>query len=429
MEENITIRVLNSNSDIPKDKRSYLTYSNRHLVPCTLTEDEDSFSLNFSTDGLDSLKDVKLDELECLLFLSNCAELIELGSRYSFTIAPENIFVDRNRIPLVLNRDFGTVESEEFVREYKSLIASFLNDKYTYEDYLKGGQDLFAKDKFLAQIKDMNDADEISGKLMELYSEKKKYNEEHYELVKKGANKYTKILLPIVSVLLVASIVLGVYAMVFKIPLQKKIIDANAAYLNNDYIGVENILLDVPVDKLPYATKYILAVSYIKSASLSQEEKQNELNLITTKTDEVIFDYWIHMGRLEFTEAIDDAQRLNSDSHLYYAYLCYRDYAENDRSLSGDEKISLISTLNEKIESLAEQLREIQNPEATEPSEDVTEESEETEETVTEETAEMIDETQVSEETLVPEGSTDELQLEETEVPGEELTDEDVNSN
>ena len=427
MEDNITVRILNSNSDIPKDKRSYLTYADRHLVPCSITEDEDSFSLCFDTTGLSALNDTKYEELDAVVFLANCADLLELGSRYTFSIAPDNIFVDRNRIPAVLSRDLGTVDEASFVKQYKALISSVINDKYSYEDYLNGGIDLMDKDKFLVQIKEMTDAASIATKLMELYEEKKLYNEEHFELVRKGSNKHTKILLPIVSILLVASIVFCVYAMVFKIPLQEKIINANAAYLNNDYIGVENILLDVPVDKLPYSTKYILAVSYIKSANISQEEKQNELNLITLRTDEVIFDYWIHIGRMEFEAAVDDAQRLNSDSHLYYAYLCYRDHVETDRNLSGEEKTSLLSSLDENINSLAQQLREVQNPEVTETTEESAEEPEE----ITEETVESVEETVITEETFedISENDPDESLMEETEVSDEGLEDEVATGN
>lgn len=427
MEENITVRILNSNSNIPKDKRSYLTYADRHLVPCSITEDEDSFSLCFDTNGLIALNEAKYSDLDSLLFLANCSDLLELGSRYTFSIHPDNIYVDRNRIPSILNRDLGIVDEESFVKQYKALISSVVNDKYSYEDYLNGGLDLMDKDKFLAQIKEMTDTASILSKLMELYEEKKLYKEEHFELVRKGSNKHTKILLPIVSILLLASVVFSVYVMVFKIPLQEKLIDANAAYLNNDYIGVENILLDVSIDKLPYSTKYILATSYIKSADLSQEEKQNELNLITPRTDEVIFDYWIHIGRMEFEDAIDDAQRLNSDSHLYYAYLCYRDYVETDRNLTGEEKTALLSSLDEKINSIAQQLREEQNSEVIETTAETSEESE----TTIEETVESVEETISTEENYenaVPENS-EESMIEETEVSDEGLEDEVVAGN
>ena len=403
MEENITVRILNSNSNIPKDKRSYLTYADRHLVPCSITEDEDSFSLCFDTNGLIALNEAKYSDLDSLLFLANCSDLLELGSRYTFSIHPDNIYVDRNRIPSILNRDLGIVDEESFVKQYKALISSVVNDKYSYEDYLNGGLDLMDKDKFLAQIKEMTDTASILSKLMELYEEKKLYKEEHFELVRKGSNKHTKILL------------------------QEKLIDANAAYLNNDYIGVENILLDVSIDKLPYSTKYILATSYIKSADLSQEEKQNELNLITPRTDEVIFDYWIHIGRMEFEDAIDDAQRLNSDSHLYYAYLCYRDYVETDRNLTGEEKTALLSSLDEKINSIAQQLREEQNSEVIETTAETSEESEAT----IEETVESVEETISTEENYenaVPENS-EESMIEETEVSDEGLEDEVVAGN
>ncbi|MCQ2505500.1 MAG: hypothetical protein MJ103_09725, partial [Saccharofermentans sp.] len=158
-------------------------------------------------------------------------------------------------------------------------------------------------------------------------------------------------------------------------------------------------------------------------------EKQNELNLITTKTDENIFHYWIHIGRQEYEAAIDDAQRLNSNSHLYYAYLCYRDYTQNNMSISGEEKVNLLASIDERISSLGEQLNQMQSEEeSTETSEEI-EEIEETEETAAEEGANDSDaagETEIIEETEATDAAEE---AQEQENLDEEVTDEISDNN
>lgn len=430
METHKEIRVLNSNSSLPKNKRAYLTYYDRYLVPCMITEDDDSFSLHFDLTGLTQLSEAKLDELERLTFLAKCKDLSELAKRYGFSMEPSNIYIDINNDPRILYREFGTVDQEEFVKEYKSLAAYLLLSKYSYEDYLKGGEDLLDKDKDLSAFRRLITADEIHDYLINLYKERKKYKEDHYEYVLKGTNKYSKMLLPIVSALLVISIVAGIYAFCYKIPLQKKFIAANEAYLNNDYLLVESILSDVSIKELPYSAKYVLAISYIKSANLTQTEKQNELNLITTKTDENIFHYWIHIGRQEYEAAIDDAQRLNSNSHLYYAYLCYRDYTQNNMSLSGEEKISLLESIDERINTLGQQLADIQTTEETAAESEESEIIEETEESASEEA--IVDGEAVEGENAEETEAAEETEMEDTEEQtgsDEEVTDESSDSN
>ena len=435
MESHKEIRVLNSNSSLPKNKRAYLTYYDRNLVPCAITEDDDSFSLHFDLTGLTALNDTKLDDLERISFLAKCKDLWELGKRYAFSMDPSNIYLDFNNDPKILNREFGTVDQEVFVKEYKSLAAFLLLGKYSYEDYLKGGEDLLDKDKDLSAFRRMISASEIQDYLVNLYKERKKYKEDHYEYVLKGTNKYSKLLLPVVSVLLVLSIVASIYAFCYKIPLQKKLGEANSAYLNNDYLLVESILADVSIKELPYTSQYILAISYIKSANLTQAEKQNELNLITTKTDENIFHYWIHIGRQEYEAAIDDAQRLNSNSHLYYAYLCYRDYTQNNMSISGEEKNSLLASIDEHIANLGQQLAQIQSTEETaaeEIADEAAEEAIEGEEAVDAEvdpaSEEAVDGEATADEEAVEE-VTDTEETAELEGSDEEVTDEGSDSN
>ena len=391
-------KVLNNSSVLPVNKYKYLTYPDLYLVPCSLIEEEDTVKLHFDYEGLLPVKEAKFDELEQIKMLLNCSGIISLCDRYTFSMNPDNLCVDLNQKVMVVDRDFGTKETSAFIAEYKSLIGSVINPKYSYEDYLNGGNDLLNKSKVLSDFTSLDTVEAVREKLLELYEIRKNDIKNNYELVRKGTNSYAKILIPVLAGLLVLSLLAFGYFFFYENRFQSRIIEANEAYLNNDYLTVQTTLEGISVDKLPYMSKYILAVSYLKSADLSLEEKTNELNRITTKTDELLFEYWIYIGRLDYENAIDSALRLNSDSHLFYAYMSYRNFVNSDRSMSGDEKSALLADLDSKISSLSESIKTAQSAEVTE-----TEEPEATVASEDTDNGELVNPFDATPETEVPE--------------------------
>lgn len=412
-----TITVSNGEARLPKGKRDYLIYSDTNLIPCSMEESDDGYTLEFDLDLLTSVAERKDLGLDKFRLLSNCRKLTDLCSRYEFSLSPDNVYFDSNLIPKVLMRDYGEVSDEDFLKGYKALIASVLNEQYTFEDYYNGGEDLYKKDKTVNAVNSKETIDEIQSELMARYDEQKAKLDEEYVYINKAKEKRLRILFPIVCVLLVLSILGLSYLCFFKIPLDKKLISADNAFLNGDYIAVQTTLADVDVDQLPYMSKYILAVSYLKSVDLDQDSKQYELAQLTTKTEETRFDFWIHIGRLQYEEAIDDAQRLNSDRHLFYAYVGYKKYVENNLDLNGEEKENLLSELDGKIEALRNKLVELQAP--------AEEETAETEETVPEETTSEKTEPveTVPEETVAEEGSSEGSEAEGEDTEGSDSTD------
>ena len=395
-----TITVSNGDAKLPAGKRDYLIYSDPKLIPCTLEETDDGYSLEFDITSLTSIADMNDIGIDKFRLLSNCKDLITLCSRYEFSLAPDNIWFDSNLIPRVLMREYGSMSEEEFLKGYKALIATVLNKQFSFNDYYSGGDDLYKKDKTVNAVNSRETIDEIRDELMSAYSEQKSKLDSEFVYVNKGKDAFRRVLLPIVSVLLVLAIVCVSYFAFFKLPLDKKLISANDAFLKGDYLTVQTTLADVDLDRLPYMSKYILAVSYLKSVDLDQESKQYELVQLTPRTEETRFDFWIHIGRMEYEDAIDDAQRLNSDRHLFYAYVGYKKYVENNLDLSGEEKETLLGELESKISSLRDKLVEIQTEETA-----VEESTEETiEETVEETTEETVAETVAPEDTSESEG-------------------------
>lgn len=89
--------------------------------------------------------------------------------------------------------------------------------------------------------------------------------------------------------------------------------------------------------------------------------------MLTMQTDDVYFDYWIDLGRLDFEKAIDDAQRSGDEQLQLLAYMKYKAFLETDTStLTGDEKAQKIDELKGKIDTLSKELEEARESAATE---------------------------------------------------------------
>lgn len=340
----------------------YYAHQDERLVGCSIEqsseETENEIKLIFETENLTSLSDVSsLNEEDKFRVLINTAKIKDLSSRYVIDLSPDNLYFDGNLNVKMLRRTIGVTTDSNFDEMYSAITASILNPKYTYPDFLNGGKDLLTKNQSTAFLSDGITSNEIVKILEDKYVENKESKRENFQLISRKKYKALKTSLPIILVLLLVVLAYSLYSFIYLIPLKDKIIKANACFQSTDYMGTISALEDVSLDSIPYETKYILAISYLKSVDLSQSEKSSELLQLTTNTQEILFDYWIHIGRLDYVSAIDDAQRLNSDSHLFYAYVCYKNAVETDLEMSGEEKSSLLNELNSEIDTLAKELR------------------------------------------------------------------------
>lgn len=351
--EQVKVKVECDSVSLAEDVVRLLGKKSENFLPYEVTrigsEYEYTYDVSYKNKASEIISEPRLDKIR---FLLNVARLEEYASKYVFDICPENLFYDRNLIVSVMNRNLG--QNESFCEKYKALVYFVLDNTYSYEDYLQGGSDLFAKSKVLSDFTNLTNMDEIRSKLEEMYADRKEEEKTEYVLVKKKTNKARKVLVPVLSVFTALLLILSILLSLFSAMYQGRIIKANEYYLQGDYLNVASTLGDISLENLPYMTKYILAISYLKTADLSQEEKQNELLQINTLTDEIVFDYWISIGRMDYEMAVDIAQRMNSEAHLFYAYLSYRKYVETDVNMSGEEKSNLLNSINNEIDRLTE---------------------------------------------------------------------------
>lgn len=355
----IQLTLQNNDTVLPKGKRDILTFSSPYLVPCKVIESSDSFDMEFDLAGLKSFEEIKTLHLsDKYRFLCNCAKLERLGKTFSVDMSPENIYADMNLMPKILKRDVAEGRNDRFLEQYKALTGALLATKYTYEDYYNGGKDLYAKDKVLSCIYNNESPLTLAQVLEKEYCVEDDKIRNNMVSVSKRHLRIYKLLVPTLVVLTVICAGLLGYFQFIKLPFENKLIRANNAYLSNGYMTVQNELSDVSTDKLPNESKYILARSYVVGESLNTEQKENILTMLTPQTDPIYFDYWIELGKLNFDDAIEVAQRIGDDQLLLLAYIKYESFLETDtKTLSGTQKAEKISDLKSKIESLSSDIK------------------------------------------------------------------------
>jgi len=322
-------------------------------MPCTLDEAEDSINFVFNSNGLDT-SDIVLrkPKWEKLRFLANCAGLISLDEEYDFSLSLENQLVDINLMPMVLMRDAKGPATESFLQRYKALAGSILLPKYKYEDYLKGGKDLYKKNKLLSELASQETIEEIKERLLKEYKRMMWEVNTTKKLVLKRNVWVSYIAIPLLVFALLATAYLGGRMLFIDIPFRDSMISANIAYINRNPLSVQQILRPYSIENLSEETRYILARSYVSTEALTDIQRENILMTLTTMTNPMLFDYWINLGRLNFAEAVEIAQRLGDDEILLYAYLKQAEFVRVDLSLSGEERIALLAQLERNIDTL-----------------------------------------------------------------------------
>lgn len=335
-----------------------LVYPNIKLLPLELKEEKEILRAQYDLTGCTSFTEIKKtgrqDKLRILL---DVAELLDLRKDYSFTIKPENLYYDRNYRVHVMDRDIyrrGETDADSFLEEYKALIGYTLQKKYSFSDYYEGGKDLFSKNKLLKPIGSMETLEEITDYLETEYTEVTNDIQENKQLVNKSSHTAGLFYIVLSTILLLAGIGYISYYSFMEKPVLSAKLQAETDFIKGDYIQVVDDLEELQMEKLAYDQKYILSVSYVKTESLTVEQKENILKKLPVNGDEKLMEYWIHIGRRNPIEAENIAMQKSDDELLLYAYMQEKDTVETDTEMTGEEKAAKLSTLEGKIKELSE---------------------------------------------------------------------------
>lgn len=365
IQENMEIRVQRADMEaktIYDFKR--LEHGTISMLPMTIEEEKETLLLCFDMEGMHSITEVqKMEKLQKLEIILQVAELEKDYMWFEFQLSPDNLYYDRlNRVKIKfrditigLQKD----RKKQFLKLYQALIGYIMDGSRPYEDYLSGGKEILKDQKEVVTLLSAETMEEEISLLQTLYENYKK--EETIFKIKVDKKKYKKLSIYgiVSSVLLVVLFSAVVYGYFWRIPRQDKITVANDAYLQKDYIRVIDSLKDFEIGQMERAQKYILATAYIQGESVdsfSTKDKEVILSKINYQSNESIFDYWIHLGRMEVKEAENLALQMSDDQLLLYAYLQELSQIEDNQEMSGEEKSSKKQDLMKKVEELADKL-------------------------------------------------------------------------
>jgi len=356
VEENICCAIKNSDLNVPKEKRVFLTYPAPGLCPCTLEELEDGINLSFVTDGMESaqliLENPRTDKLR---FIINVAGLEALHKDYAFSLALDNLMNDQNLRPFVLSRDLNC-EGASFLQKYKAVIGETIASKYNYSDYINGGEDLYKKNKLLSEIAKLETVDEVRLRLLALYDESVKKTASTKKLVSKKSVILSGILIPVLAVALIITAYFAINAIFIEIPHQEQIIEASLAYIGNEFIAAQVAMRGIEPSDMTHETKHFLAHAYVITEAMSDEQKEHVLMGLTRMTDGAILDFWIYLGRLDFDASIEIAQRFGDSQLLLFVYIKQHAFVQASTTIPGEERAALLNLLYSEITRLRNDL-------------------------------------------------------------------------
>jgi len=250
------------------------------------------------------------------------------------------------------NSNYTAITTQRFLPKYLALIGSFLLRKYNYEDFEKGGQDLYKKNKLLLELSEMENTTDIKNRLIKEYNKRIDKITQTKKLVPRRNAIIARIAIPVLTLSFLAAGFFAGMALLFDIPYKNQVIIANEAYIAGNPLEVQRALSDFPVHNLTHETRHILSRSYVATEPISDAQRGNILMGLTLITDSFIFDYWIHLGRMEFYEAIDIAQRFGDNELLLFAYIRQEAIVRADPHMPGSEKVALLSYIENRIDAL-----------------------------------------------------------------------------
>lgn len=330
------------------------------FLDCIIKEDKEDMLFYYNVLNKKTLsqlrREKKINQLRALI---EVAKLSEIFRNIKFTLNPENLYFDRNFRIYVKFRDVYEQgmngEDKEFLEQYKALIGHVIQNKYSFEDYYKGGNDLYKKNVLLKKISESSQLNELINLLENEFEETENLFFNKKVEVNKSWYQLNKWCLVIAVGLITVSSVYITYLCASVLPRKNAMIQASNEYLSGSYINVIDNLKQVDLKYLDKYQKFILAVSYVKSESLSSEQKETILTSLSIDGEEKIKDYWIYLGRLDTVEAENIAMQRSDDELLLYAYMTEKAILEKNTKITGEEKAERIKNIEQKISELAKQ--------------------------------------------------------------------------
>ncbi|KUP09450.1 hypothetical protein Q75_00570 [Bacillus coahuilensis p1.1.43] len=306
-------------------------------------------------------------------------------SRLQLIVCPENVAFDQGFTPHFIH--YGVKESippyekdsERLLKETKATVAAIIDPKSSFMEYFKFHETLKMSNKSKA-ILGAKSLEEI-GELLNAFINETTASDLSYRKVSKKSWKWNRYLLVGVTVFLIPALLYSMYSLFFLHPKHDRIVSAQESFLENKYSDVVTDLNAYEIGELPKVSQYQLALSYIVTESLTEEQKENVRNTISLQSDPLYYEYWIYIGRGQAQEALETARFLEDRDLILFGLLKYREQVKADSNLSSEERQQELSEIEREIKEYEEELKALEEEQSTAPSSsEETEQVENTEE-------------------------------------------------
>lgn len=104
------------------------------------------------------------------------------------------------------------------------------------------------------------------------------------------------------------------------------------------------------VTDLSESTRYILAVSSVQVATLSEKQKKGILDQLSKKVSDDLLLYWVYIGKGSLEKALEIAKKSEDNPSILYVYTKLYDKAQTKQQKGSKKNQELRAEYKEAIE-------------------------------------------------------------------------------
>ena len=348
-----TVALIKSAANLKNEQQlAVLKVPEPYFLPCTyeVTEDKLLFHYAIERPGYTAQDIQALDNTDKLKAVVNLLSVERFSSfPYTFFLHPENIYYDYNLIPYIAYRGIKeqmppTEMNDVFLlRNLKSYIISLFQTQYNFTDLYEGNLENITGNEFIMHIKNAETFNQLAEYLKQIYHQKTQEDKLKYQKVDKKKYTWSRQLSIWFGAALVIALAALIYFVFIRSPFQNRLLQADAYFVQNNYSEVVSTLNPVDHTDLPVTQKYILAYSVVQGQNFNEEQKKVILNNVSLKSDTNYLDFWVHIGRGDFEEAIDVAKKIGDYDLILYGLVQIREQIVNNPDLTGEEREEQLS--------------------------------------------------------------------------------------
>lgn len=338
----------------------YLMHENQAFLESNIRIDGEEVEISYDVGDRKPMTDIREEDItDRLLTLQSVGRLVEVAHMFRFHLNPENLFFDEHGIAVVKTKDiYGesqTFDEKDFLEQYKALVGFSMQRKYSFDDYYRGGGNLMEQDKFLKTIRGAGSVSDVQTLLSGEAAAIKADRKANFELLPKKRFSIMRVIAAAFGAGFVISVAFMIFHMFYVETYKDAVIALGENFVRQNYSGCITAMSKIPIERMTTTEQYMLALSYVRGEDISKEQKENVLATLSENDTPIRLAYWIHLGRWETEEALDNAMQLSDGQLQIYAYLKEKMHVEGDTSLTGSEKQERIDEIEKQIEVLERQ--------------------------------------------------------------------------